>query len=77
MTDRFAGFVVTLDKDIREDDAEDLQRALATFRHVLRVTTVVSDPALTIAEMRIRREMQEKFFAFYRSTFEREPTDAR
>jgi len=56
----------------REDDVEQLRRGLATFRFVRSVDPVVADPALAIAEARIRREMQEKFYAFYTSTFERE-----
>ena len=69
MTDRIAGFVVTLEANLREDAAADLFRALKQLRGVLDVRPVVADPMLTVAEARARRDMQEKFYAFYVDTF--------
>ncbi len=69
MTDRIAGFVVTLEHNLRDDDAADIFRALKQLKMVLDVRPVVADPALTVAEARARRDMQEKFYAFYCDTF--------
>lgn len=43
MTDRHAGYLVTLSKDIREDDAEGILRAITMIRGVLAVEQVVSE----------------------------------
>jgi hypothetical protein len=47
MTDRHAGYLVTLDEDIREDDAQDLITAIEMLRGVLNVTPVTSDRLIT------------------------------
>ena len=56
MTDRHAGYVVVLDRDIREDDAEATLNALRMVRGVIRVEPVVADPAMMLAEGRARME---------------------
>lgn len=43
MTDRYSGFVVRLDGDIREDDAQDVITALRQIRFVASVEPVTSD----------------------------------
>jgi hypothetical protein len=70
MTDRIAGFIVTFESNLRADDAADLFRALKQLKCVLDVRPVVADPTLTVAEARARRDMQEKFYAFYCETFQ-------
>lgn len=42
MTDRFKGFLVTLDKEIREDDAKHIINALKMIRGVLSVKPYVN-----------------------------------
>lgn len=69
MTDRHAGYVVTLESNIREDDAQDTIAALKQIRGVLDVRPVNGDAMLTCAEARARRDMQEKFYSFYVETF--------
>ncbi len=44
MTDRHAGYVVTLAGDIREDQVEPILNALRMISGVVAVTPVVSDP---------------------------------
>lgn len=44
MTDRHAGYLVTLSADIREDDAEDALTALRMVRGVAAVEPVTADP---------------------------------
>ena len=60
MTDRHAGYVVTLADDIREDDAEAILTALRMVRGVLSVAPVVADLPGHIAEMRVRTELHGK-----------------
>lgn len=69
MSNRIAAFVVTLEHNLQEDDAADLFRALKQLKGVLDVRPAVADPALIVAEARARRDMQEKFYAFYCDTF--------
>lgn len=57
MTDRHAGYIVTLDKDIREDDAQLIINALKCVRHVVDVKPVIGDAQLAIAEDRVRIRM--------------------
>jgi hypothetical protein len=54
MTDRHTGYLVTLDKDIREDDAEQLIAAIEMLRGVLNVTPVVSGGLQEMAERQRR-----------------------
>jgi hypothetical protein len=42
MTDRFKGFLITLDKEIREDDAESIINALKMVKGVFQVKSYVS-----------------------------------
>ena len=64
MTDRHAGYIVTLEKNIREDDAETLRQSIAAFRSVRSVEPIVADHTLSIAEARVRGEMRDKFHSF-------------
>ncbi len=72
MTDRHAGYIVTLEKNVREDDAYDFIHAIRMLRNVASVTPVVADPSLAIATERVRGEMRDKFYGFYLSTFEKD-----
>lgn len=62
MTDRHAGYVVTLAEDIREDDAETVISALSMVRGVVRVEPVVVDPELHIAQARVAVELRDKLY---------------
>lgn len=52
MTDRFAGFIVTLHKDIRDDDAEAIIAALRMIKGVASVDPVPASAELHIATLR-------------------------
>lgn len=52
MTDRHAGYLVTLAADIRKDDAEAVVNAISMVKGVLSVTPVPSDVLLHIAQER-------------------------
>lgn len=62
MTDRYSALTVVLSEDIREDDAQAIINAICMIKHVLSVTPHVTDMADHIAEMRTRREYQNKIF---------------
>lgn len=60
MSDRIAAFIVTLEKDIRDDDAEAQLNAIRCIRGVRSVQPVVADTTLHIAEERARYELGQK-----------------
>lgn len=60
MTDRHAGYVVTLNEDIREDDAEAIINAIRMVKGVIDVRPIVSNVELMIAEDRADQEWREK-----------------
>lgn len=62
MTDRHAGYVVTLAEDVREDDAEAIATALRMVRGVLSVEPIVADLELHLAEQRVRTDLGRRLF---------------
>lgn len=60
MTDRHAGYVVVLDRDIRDDDAQATIAAIGQIKGVASVEPIVADPGSIIAEVRAKREIGEK-----------------
>jgi hypothetical protein len=52
MTDKHAGYLIVLDQDIREDDAEAIINAIKMIKHVSTVTPVVANPTMYIAQNR-------------------------
>lgn len=60
MTDRHAGYIVTLAEDVREDDAEAILSALRMVKGVLSVEPIVADHGLHIATQRARQECRGK-----------------
>jgi hypothetical protein len=62
MTDRHAGYIITLDKDVREDDAEFVLNAIRMIKGVTAVDPIVSDNRLHMAELRAKTEIREKLF---------------
>lgn len=64
MTDRLSGFIVALDENIRDDDAETIRVALSMIRGVVDVKPVVADHSLAIAEMRVKNELRTKLYDF-------------
>ncbi len=60
MTDRYHALTVTLERDIREDDAEHLINAIKMMRGVLDVSGEVSSIETHMAEERARHELGQK-----------------
>jgi hypothetical protein len=67
MTDRHAGYIVTLDRDIREDDAEEIVNALGMVRGVVSVEPVTANHDLHIAQARRDNQWREALYGFARS----------
>jgi hypothetical protein len=62
MTDRHAGYLITLEGDMRDDDAEATIIALGQIKGVLSVEPLVSDPILHMAEARAKNEIWNRLF---------------
>jgi len=66
MTDRIKGFVVTLDKDLRDDDVEIIKTALSMVKGVTNVTAAVTNHDDIMNRERVKSELREKFWTFYK-----------
>ena len=66
MTDRFAGFFVTLERDVRSDDAEATLAAIRQVKGVLSVEPLVSTPELHVAHGRARYAIMERLSTILR-----------
>ena len=60
MSDRIKGFTVVLNSDMKDEDAEKLQNAIAWFNGVLEVHPLKKEVGDFIERVRIRREFTEK-----------------
>ena len=63
MTDRLNALTVSLDRDIREDDAEVIINAIKAIRGVNGVTGNIVDPDSFVAQLRANSLVKEKLFA--------------
>lgn len=70
MTDRLRGFVVTLDRDLREDDAEATLTALRQVKGVVDVSSVVADLPAHMAYARARQEIAGRLVEFTRELYD-------
>lgn len=63
MTDRHSAYIVTLNEDVRADDAEQIIAALGMMKGVLSVQPVVADNfAAHIERERVGRQWREALF---------------
>lgn len=62
MTDKEAGYIVTLEKSIREDDTEDIKTAIRMVKGVISVEPVTENYELQIARSGIRHELINKLY---------------
>ena len=60
MTDRHAGYVITLREDVREDDAEALVNAIKMIKGVVSVTPMTNDIPFQMAQERVRQQLGEE-----------------
>lgn len=66
MTDRHAGYVVTLESPLREDDAQATLDAIRMIKGVLSVEPIVSSPEVMAGAARARDEFRQKLYDFVR-----------
>jgi phosphate starvation-inducible protein PhoH len=62
MTDRIKGLIVSLDIDIREDDAQAIIEAIRQIRHVVGVGFSLFTADDLINRMRIRADFEERIW---------------
>lgn len=62
MTDRYNALTVSLDRDIRDDDAEIIINAIKALRGVNGVTANVVDPDSYSAKLRANNTVKEKLY---------------
>lgn len=62
MSDRTGGFLVILEKDIREDDAEPIASLLGMIKGVIDVRTIPDNISATLNKSRIRHELITKLY---------------
>ncbi len=62
MTDKANALVVTLERDIREDDVQPLVDAIKQMRGVASVDLNIADMNEHVANMRVRLDLREKLF---------------
>lgn len=62
MTDRHAGYVVTLEQPIREDDAEPTLAAIRQIKGVLSVEPIINNGDLEVKEMVARSRARSWLF---------------
>ena len=63
MTTRHSGYLVTLERNLRDDDSANIINAIKMLRGVLDVTPIEStDMTEAIAERRVRTELENKIW---------------
>lgn len=62
MTDRVSSFLVTLEQNRREDDAEAILNALRMVKGVIAVEPVKADVATQVAEARVSRQLRDRLW---------------
>ena len=65
MTDRLKGFVVHLERDIREDDANTIIEAIKALRYVGDVRPIKAGFEDSIARSRVRQELLSKIIDLF------------
>lgn len=67
MTDRHSGYVVALDANMREDNAQAVLDAIRMIKGVISVRPLVADPMAEIHAARTRRELTMKILDLIQS----------
>jgi hypothetical protein len=63
VTERHAGYIVSLDESVRDEDAEQIITALRQIRGVVSVRPVVEDVQAHIGQERARAELSSRITA--------------
>jgi hypothetical protein len=64
MTDRIKGFTITLQKDIRDDDMNQILTTLKMIKYVVDVEPVIFTGEDRMAEQRLKAELRGKVYEF-------------
>lgn len=67
MTDRYYALTVTLDRDIRDDDALPIIEAIKMIKCVRDVKPLISEPTIYIAQERAKIEIKEKIWGLLKN----------
>ena len=62
LTDRYKGFAVTMDKDRRDDDCEEIIKAIMMIKGVHNVMPLTADIGDHMARDRVKLELREKLW---------------
>lgn len=62
MSDRIKGYIVILDKDYRDDDAEIIENAIKMIKGVKEITPSIVNSDDTINRIKIANEIKEKMY---------------
>lgn len=62
MTDRYKGAVVVFERDIREDDAEQLLKALGMIKGVASVSPSIAEAEDYMNRQRVHNEIQKSLY---------------
>lgn len=73
MTKRVSGFVVTLEKDMREDDAQEIVRAILLLKGVVNVDAIDAIGSAPLDQHTIQRRLQAKMLHAVATAFEEKP----
>ncbi len=65
MTDRHTGYVIALDKDFREDDAQEIITALKMVKGVIGVEPIIGGSAIVTTEMAVQNRVKQKLFEHF------------
>lgn len=68
MTDRHAGYIVALEQNVREDDAEAIVSALKMIKGVVGVTPITATPEVDIAGLRANTQWRERVWELLQET---------
>jgi nitrate reductase NapAB chaperone NapD len=62
VTDRFSGFVVTLEETLREDHAQETINAIMQIKGVVAVKPIVQNIDIQLAEEHAKHELRQKLW---------------
>lgn len=62
MTDRHDGYIVTLDRDVHEDDAQEIINALKMIKGIVAVDPIKSDIGTLIAKQHAKYEIINQIY---------------
>jgi hypothetical protein len=62
MSDLYNGFIITLDKPMKDEDAQTIMDCCKALRHVIKVEHIVDDIVSLIAKNQAKDDLKRKLF---------------